>query len=227
MKTQIHIFVGHYGSGKTECAINYAVEQEKLGRTVAMADMDIVNPYFRTRQQAEVLGAQGIHVVSSNFDNDWRVDIPGLSSELQSFFVDNGRDNVIDIGGNAVGARVLARFRDQIEPGSYEMWFVVNANRYESQTADEVMEFARTIQESSGLKITGLINNTHMLTETTMEDVLRGNAVVEDVSRRLQVPCVYCSCPPELLEECRQRQDELLGEVVPVHMYVRPEYLLV
>ena len=62
MKTQIHIFVGHYGSGKTECAINYAVEQEKLGRTVAMADMDIVNPYFRTRQQAEVLGAQGIHV---------------------------------------------------------------------------------------------------------------------------------------------------------------------
>lgn len=226
MVTKIHIFVGHYGSGKTECAINYAVEQKKLGQDVAMADLDIVNPYFRTRQQADMLGAKGIHVVSSNFANDWRVDIPGLNSELQSFFVDNGRDNVIDVGGNAVGARVLARFRDQIEPGSYEMWLVVNANRYESQTADQVIDFADSIQDSCKLNITGIINNTHMLTETTMEDILRGNEVVREVCSRLQVPCVFCSCSPELLSECLQRQEELLGKVTPVKMYVRPDYLM-
>ena len=139
METSIHIFVGHYGSGKTECAVNYAIRQKEAGKEVAMADLDIVNPYFRTRQQAEMLGARGIHVVSSNFNNDWKVDIPGISSEVQSFFVDNGRDNVVDVGGNAVGARVLARFLDQITEREYHLWLVVNANRYESQTVSEII----------------------------------------------------------------------------------------
>ena len=102
MEKNIHIFVGHYGSGKTECAINYAIRQKKAGKEVAMADLDIVNPYFRTRQQAEMLGARGIRVVSSNFNNAWKIDIPSINSEVQSFFVNNGRDNVIDVGGNAV-----------------------------------------------------------------------------------------------------------------------------
>ena len=226
MKKNIHIFAGHYGSGKTECAINYAIRQKNAGIEVAMADLDIVNPYFRTRQQAEMLGARGIRVVSSNFNNDWKIDIPSINSEVQSFFVNNGRDNVIDVGGNAVGARVLARFRDQIEDGSYELWLVVNANRYESQTAAQVMEFADDIERMCELKITGLINNTHMLTETTMEDIMRGNKVVKEVSQKRKLPCLFCSCPPELYEECRTMQEELAGEVTPVRMYVRPEYLM-
>ena len=226
MAANIHIFVGHYGSGKTECAVNYAIDQAQRGKEVAMADLDIVNPYFRTRQQAEMLGARGIHVVSSNFNNDWKIDVPGISSEVQSFFIENGRDNVIDVGGNAVGARVLSRFRNQIAEGSYDMWLVVNANRYESQTAEQVLGFADAIQGASGLKVTGLINNTHMLNETTMEDVLLGNEVAGEVARKLQVPCVYCCCPPELLEACGARRKELLGEVVPIQMYMRPEYLM-
>ena len=226
MGAHIHIFVGHYGSGKTECAVNYAMEQARRGREVAMADLDIVNPYFRTREQAEMLGARGIRVVSSNFNNDWRVDIPGISSEIQSFFVENGRDNVIDVGGNAAGARVLARFRDQIREGSYEMWMVVNANRYETQTPEQVLDFAEGIQSVSGLRLTGLINNSHMLQETTLEDILRGDRVVREVSGRLRLPCVFCTCPPELLEECRRRQGELLGELVPISMTVRPDSLM-
>ena len=226
MNTSIHIFVGHYGSGKTECAINYAIKQVECGREVAMADLDIVNPYFRTRQQALMLGARGIRVVSSNFNNDWKIDIPGISSEVQSFFVDNGRDNVVDVGGNAVGARVLARFRDQITDGSYEMWLVVNANRYESQTTDRVLEFAQEIQDACKLSITGLINNTHLLQETTLEDILRGDAVVREVSKKMQIPCLYCTCPPELMETCKAQKPSLAGEIVPVRMYVRPEYLM-
>ena len=226
METSIHIFVGHYGSGKTECAVNYAIRQKEAGKKVAIADLDIVNPYFRTRQQAEMLGARGIHVVSSNFNNDWKVDIPGISSEVQSFFVDNGRDNVVDVGGNAVGARVLARFLDQITEREYHLWLVVNANRYESQTVSEVLDFASGIEQMSGLKITGVINNTHMLSETSIEDILRGNRVVKDVCRHLQVPCVYCSCSPDLLEDCKAIEKELEGEIVPVQMYVRSEYLM-
>lgn len=95
MKTGIHMIVGHYGSGKSELCMNYALKLRQEGVDVAVADMDIVNPYFRTRQQAQVLGAKGIHVVSNNFNNDWRIDIPALNSELQSFFLDNGRENLI------------------------------------------------------------------------------------------------------------------------------------
>lgn len=90
---------------------------------------------------------------------------------------------MVDVGGNAVGARVLARFRDQITDDSYAMWLVVNANRYESQTTNQVLEFAQEIQDACKLSITGLINNTHMLQETTLEDILRGDAVVREVSK--------------------------------------------
>lgn len=226
MNTSIHIFVGHYGSGKTECAINYAIEQANRGQKVAMADLDVVNPYFRTRQQALMLGARGIRVVSSNFNNDWKIDVPGISSEVQSFFVDNGRDNVVDVGGNAVGARVLARFRDQIRDGSYEMWLVVNANRYESQTPEQVLGFAREIEDACRLEITGLINNTHMLQKTTMEDILRGDQVVREVSKKMQIPCLYCACPHGLIETCKEHEEALVGEIVPIRMYLRPEYLV-
>lgn len=225
MKTGIHIIVGHYGSGKSEFCMNFAMKLRQEGVDVAVADLDIVNPYFRTRQQAQVLGAKGVHVVSSNFDNDWTIDLPALNSELQSFFLDNGRENLIDVGGNAVGARVLARFHDQIREGSYEMWLVVNANRYESQTADQVIEFAEGIARESRLTITGVINNTHMLDETTMEDIFRGDKVVREVCERLKVPCVYCSCPASLYEECKARDGELLGEVIVIDMYLRPDYL--
>lgn len=225
MNTGIHIIVGHYGSGKTEFAVNYAVACRKQGLDVAMADLDIVNPYFRTRQQAELLGARGIRVVSNNFDNDWKMDLPALNSELNSFFLDNGRENIVDVGGDAVGARVLGRFRDRITEGSYEMWMVVNANRFESQTAEQALRFAESIRISSGLDITGVINNTHMLRETAMEDILRGNEVVKEVCESLQVPCVYCSCPGDLADACRALGEELLGEVFPVELFMRPEYL--
>ena len=223
--SNIHFIVGHYGSGKTEFAVNYAVRLRRNGANVAMADMDIVNPYFRTRQQAELLGTRGIRVVSGNLGNDWRIDLPALNSELQSFFIDNGRENVIDVGGNAAGARVLARFRDQIPETGYDMWLVINANRYESQSADQVIAFAESITAACGLHLTGTVSNTHMLRETTMEDILRGARVTREVSQRLGIPCIYTCCPEELLEECGAYKGEIPGELFPIDLYMRPAYL--
>lgn len=224
MKNNIHIIVGHYGSGKSEFCMNYAFARRQMGLEVAVADLDIVNPYFRTRQQADILGARGIRVVSNNMENDWKVDIPALNSELNSFFIDSQRDNIIDVGGNAVGARVLARFQDHIRDASYEMWMIVNANRYETQTAGQVMEFIREISRSSGLSMTGVVNNTHMLRETEMEDILRGNEVTKEVCEQSGLPCVYTVCPQRLEEACRANGG-LLGEIFPIQMYLRPDYL--
>ncbi|WP_369281823.1 ATP-binding protein [Oscillibacter sp. GMB15532] len=225
MGSTVHIIVGHYGSGKTEFAVNYAINLKRNGADVALADLDIVNPYFRTRQQADMLGARGINVVSSNLGNDWKIDIPALSGALQSFFIESGRENVIDVGGNAVGARVLARFRDEIIEGHYDMWMVVNANRFESQTAEQAISFAESIMQTSGLHITGAINNTHMLRETTIEDILHGSKVTEEVCRRMNIPCIYTVCPQFLLEACKQKKGQIVGELFPIEMFMRPQYL--
>lgn len=220
-----HIVVGHYGSGKTEFAVNYALQKRKTGCEVALADLDIVNPYFRARQEADMLEERGIHVVSSSLGNDWRQALPALSGELQSFFVESGRVNVVDVGGDAVGARVLARFGDAIAGCAHDLWLVVNANRYETQTARQAAAFAADIMNTCGLRFTGVINNTHMLRETEMEDILRGSRVVQEACSLLNVPCVYTVCPEHLLEPCREARGHIPGELFPIKLYMRPSYL--
>lgn len=225
MKSNIHIIVGHYGSGKTEFAVNYAIRRRESGSEVAIADLDIVNPYFRSRQQADMLEAKGIRVVSSNLGNDWRLDLPALNSELQSFFIESQRENVIDVGGNAVGARVLARFRNEIAESRYDMWLVVNANRYETQTPEQAVAFATDITSACGLKLSGVVNNTHMLRETELEDILRGSEVTREVCSKLEIPCIYTVCPEHLLSACEAVKDRIPGELFPIKLYMRPSYL--
>ena len=225
MKSNIHIVIGHYGSGKTEFAVNYAIRRRESGSEVAIADLDIVNPYFRTRQQADMLEAKGIRVVSSNLGNDWRLELPALNSELQSFFIECQRENIIDVGGNAVGARVLARFRNEIVGSRYDMWLVINANRYKTQTPEQAIAFATDIAGACGLKISGVINNTHMLRETELKDILHGSEVTREVCSKLEIPCIYTVCPQHLLSACEAATDQIPGELFPVKLYMRPSYL--
>ena len=157
-------------------------------------------------------------------DNDWRIDLPAINSEVNSFFIDTGRLNLLDVGGNAVGARVLSRFHDEISKVPYDMWLVLNANRYETQTAEECIAFAQDIQGTSGLKLSGLINNTHMLRETELADILRGNKIAKEVSEIMGLPVVYTAVPPYLGEICRER-DDIAGEIFEIEMYLRPKYL--
>lgn len=224
MKAKIHMIVGHYGSGKTEFAVNYVLSLRKKQIRTALADLDIVNPYFRSREQAAFLEEQGIHVVSSHFGNDWRVELPSLDSELYSFFLAQDRENFLDVGGNAAGARVLARFRDRILEQPYDMWLVMNANRFETQSADAVLEFLESIERMCGLKINGLVNNTHMLEETGMPDMIKGDQVAGEVSERTGIPYLYLTCPDNMYQECSSRTWG--AELFPIHMYMRPDYLL-
>ena len=223
MTPNLHIIVGHYGSGKTEFAVSFARKLRKGGAEVALADLDIVNPYFRSREHAGELEAMGIHVVSSNFDNDWKVDIPALSGEIYSFFENPQRENILDVGGNAAGARVLARFFDRIRRMNYDMWMVVNTNRNETQTAEEAIAFAESIQRMSGLKINGIISNTHMLGETTVEDILKGDRISREIAERLQIPYKYVICSQDMTEECSALH--LSAPLFPMEVFLRPDYL--
>lgn len=218
-----YIIVGHYGSGKTEFAVNYALYLKALGLRVAMADLDIVNPYFRVRQIHKELEKLGITVISNNMENNWKADLPALSRDIQTCFTDRTRENIVDVGGNGVGARVLSRFRDVHADENQELWMVVNARRYETQTVGQVLGFMRDIEQCSRMKITGFVNNTHMCGETLPEDVLEGEKMVRTLYSETGVPCRYTVCLSGLCPELAGLR--LSGELLPTALQMRPRYL--
>lgn len=218
----LYIIVGHYGSGKTEFALNFAYKLKSLGNQVAMSDLDVVNPYFCSREKSEELKSEGIELISNNFDNDWKVDALTLHAGIQSHFLGRSEDCVIDVGGNAVGARVLAAYANLIGDRPYEMWMVINANRYETQTCEEMNTFLADIERTSGLKVTGLINNTHMVEESSAADVIRGDKVSRELSDLTGIPVKYAMYVSKLDDELKDV--ELTGERFPIELQVRPNY---
>ena len=160
---RIRIITGHYGSGKSEFSVNYALKlRGEIEGRLAISDLDVVNVYFRSRGMKDLLEEKGIHVIASSVDAP-TLDIPALSAEIHTPLLNKDYNNIIDLGGDKVGATVIARYRDMIDDEDYDMFFVVNANREKTQTAEEVMGYIDEIEAASKLKVTGLINNTHML----------------------------------------------------------------
>lgn len=217
-----YIIAGHYGSGKTELADNLAVYFSNHNKKTVIADLDIVNPYFRTRECADVLAQYGIEVVSSNFTNSPYEDTPGLSPEIASCFFRTDRINIIDVGGDPAGARVLGRYKRHV-PERYEMWMVVNKNRYYTGTAVATLEYLRDIERSSGLRFTGLVNNTHSCEETTAEDITAGNEMLCELSRITGLP-IIAYCYPSTIEEVPSSAG-LRGEALPLKLMHRPGWM--
>ncbi len=221
-KKNCYIIVGHYGSGKTEIADNLAVRFASQGAETVIADLDIVNPYFRTRECQEELNALGVTVISSNFANNPYEDTPGLSPEIMSCFVKSDRTNIIDVGGDPAGARVLGRYRNYI-CDNYEMWFVVNKNRYYTGTALAGLEFLKDIEAVSGLKITGLINNTNSCEETTVEDIISGDEMVRELSQITGIPVVGSTYIKNLESEMSEKS--VAGEKMILNLMHRPGWM--
>lgn len=196
---RINIITGHFGSGKTEFAINLAQMQTMYEKAV-IADMDTVNPYFRTNDARKLLEEKGITVLASDYASS-NLDIPSLPSDLYSLFDVKDRFAVLDVGGDEDGATVLGRFYNKLKDADYDMYMVINARRVLSQTADEIITFMREIEVASRLKITKLVNNTNLSVETTPEVLLEGQKVVEEVSKKTGLPIAYITGTKEILEK--------------------------
>lgn len=218
---RIRIITGHYGSGKTEFAVNYAVKLAKNGRKVALADLDVVNPYFRSREKADLLSELGIKVIGSSI-NASAADVPAVSAEIYAPLQDESYDVVLDVGGDPVGARALGRYHNYFKEGKYDMLFVINANRPETQDAQNTIKYLREIERASRAKVTGLINNTHLLKSTTAEDVLRGQKLAEEVSEALNIPIKYIVALEHVAKEL---PSNLNGEIFPITLYMREEWM--
>lgn len=216
------IVIGHYGSGKTEFSVNYAVKMKEIFENVNIADLDIVNPYFRSREKRDFFEKIGIKVFDSSIKNT-AVDIPALPAQLMGVILNPNEKSVLDVGGDPVGARVLARYSEQIKNVEYDMFFVINGNRPETNTAEGALKYLRMIEATSRLKVTGLINNTHMLKDTSAEDVEFGHELTKKVSWETDIPIRYEAVIKETAEKIKN--EDILEKLFPINLYMREEWM--
>lgn len=220
--TTIKIITGHYGSGKTEFAVSLAMQLAEQGRQVALSDLDIVNPYFRSRERAEAMEAKGIRVISSSLGHASTLDLPAVSAEIRGPINDPDYDVIMDLGGDEVGARVVVAFSEDIKRRGYEMLLVINAYRPETSDVAGVMRYLEGIEYTSKLEFTGLIVNTHLIWDTTTEDVLAGLELAREVSKQTGLPIRYISAIPSALAGL---PEDIEGEQLPIGMYMRDAWM--
>ena len=191
-KERINIFTGHFGSGKTEVAVNFALNSASKTKNVAIVDLDIVNPYFRTADAKSELEKKGIWVVTPMYANT-NVDVPALPPEMNTLFEKKDYNVILDIGGDDLGAKVLARYKDELISQGYCMYFVVNTKRPMTDTDEKLEHMIYEIESSSGLKVTKLVNNTNLLEQTNVEVVVEGHRIIKRISDKLDIPIGFVS----------------------------------
>ena len=195
---RLTLFAGHYGSGKTNIALNYARYLRRKGLAVTVADLDIVNPYFRTKDSEAALAEEGIRLIVSEYANS-NVDFPAMPKEIYGLVSDPSVYGVLDIGGDDRGALALGRYVPTIRAeNDYEMLFVINRSRPLTRTVEDTMEVMREIEEACGLPFTAIVNNTNLGLQTTASDVLNSLHYAEELSQKTGLP-IKMTCAAEQL----------------------------
>ena len=193
-RKRITLFAGHYGSGKTNIAVNYAHALRRDTEKVMLADLDIVNPYYRAKDSAKELEDAGIRVISSFFANS-NVDLPALPQEIYGAVQTRAYHAVMDVGGDDRGALALGRYAPYIlEENDYEMLFVVNFYRPLTPDAESALEVMREVESAGGIPFTGIVNNSNLAGETTPEDVKKTYFLARRLSEmsglKIKMTCV-------------------------------------
>ena len=197
---RLTILCGHYGSGKTNVAVNLAFKLREQHERVTVADLDIVNPYFRTKDSMKEFDERGIRLICSPYANS-NVDIPALPQELYSVTDDKGQTVVLDIGGDDRGALALGRLAEQIKAeGDYAMLMVINRFRPLTPDVPSTLEVMREIEAACGIPFTGLVNNSNLGEETTAADVLGSMTYANEVSKATGLPLVMTTVKDDLYD---------------------------
>jgi hypothetical protein len=201
MKNPLIIIVGHYGSGKSEFAVNLALKKNNE-YPVCLVDLDIINTYFRSREVREFLNNKGIEVVSDTLNSTKGLDMPYLSP--------------------AIKGKILIQYHNDIVDTNYEMWMVVNVFRKETSTAKQIIKMIESLENESGLKITGLINNSNYLKQTTVEDIIYSNQIIKEVVALTNIKVIYTSSIESLIPHL---PNDILGDKFPLKIYLREKWL--
>ncbi len=206
---RLTLLCGHYGSGKTNVALNMAYELAERYGNVAIADLDIVNPYFRTKDSAAELESKGIRLIVSEYAGT-NVDIPALPQQIYSLTDDKNVRAVIDVGGDDRGALALGRIApDIIAENDYECLLVINKFRPLTPDAESTVEVMREIEAAGKIRFTGIINNSNLGPETTAEDVLGSSEYANAVSKLSGLPLVCTAVHESLYNELSGKIENL------------------
>lgn len=209
MDKRIVILAGHYGSGKTNIAVNIAFSLNREGKKVSVCDLDIVNPYFRTKDSLEDFQKAGIRLISSEFANT-NVDVPALPQAMYAVMDDRDGHYVLDIGGDDRGALALGRLAPSIvEENNFEMLLVVNFFRPLTRDNQSMLEVMREMEQAAGIRFTGIVNNSNLGEETTPEDVLSTVEKARSFSELCGLPILMTSVREELYETLREKIADL------------------
>jgi hypothetical protein len=218
---RVRIFTGHFGSGKTEFALNYAFELAKTEERVCLVDMDIVNPYFCSRDVKDELEQSGIRLISSN-PHLSNAELTVIPPEVMAVFNDPTYEVVIDVGGDDLGAVALGQFNTYFRREPYDMYFVINTNRPSTSNHSQIVKYIQTVEQASRLKVTHLIANTNLSLETTVSDVVRGDNLVSELATELDVPHLYTGCPAHLSEEA---EDRVHAPLFALELYMKAPWM--
>ncbi len=214
---RITIFAGHYGSGKTNIAVNYALSLARDGKDVTIADLDIVNPYYRTKDSSEVLAENKIELISSPYANT-NVDVPALPAEAYRVTDDRSRYAIIDVGGDDRGALAMGRYAPKIlEEDNFEMLAVINCFRPLTKDAESTLEVIREIETACKMRFSGIVNNSNLGALTTKEDILASLDYANEVSRISGLPIVMTTVLKVLYDEVKEE----IPNAFPIEIYVK------
>lgn len=223
---RIIVIAGHYGSGKTELSVSLAMglakDQNRPWKQLSLVDLDVANPYFRSRERREMLEGAGISVHADTFGGMQAAELPALTASLRAPLENPDCQVIIDLGGNDAGARVLRQFEKYFEGDEHDLWAVVNFRRYETRDVEAAREHVRSIERELSMEVTGLVNNTHLLRETVPEIILEGHEKAKELSALMEKPLLFTCYPADIVKETDLKECDPL---MPLGLYMRPAYL--
>ncbi len=219
VKHNIYIVTGHYGSGKTEFSVNFALSLRKSHQKVVLVDLDIVNPYFRSNDSRAILEQAGVSVIAPSYAGT-NVDIPVLPPEIMRIFEEKDAQIVLDVGGDDDGAIALGRYKQYFDRHGYELYLVVNTRRPMTTTADEILQMKTDIEIASRLSVTALIADTNLADETDAALVEEGYEIVKSVSQKTGIPIAYVCATEHVAEtlssECKERLFPIVRRTIKI-----------
>ena len=212
---------GHFGSGKTEFAVSLAFALAgQTDERLALADLDLENPYFRSRERQEELRKAGVRVYSDPYGGRNGSELQTLDSAIRAPLEDPGCRVICDTGGDFTGAMILNQFKKYFQ-SDYRLLCMVNCNRPGTDTVEKALFHIRSIEETTGLKVTGLVSNAHFVRYTTAQDVIDGWRFTQETSEKCGIPALCACCMESLIPELASSEIELF----PIGMYMRDTYL--
>ncbi|WP_297281017.1 ATP-binding protein [uncultured Anaerococcus sp.] len=226
IEKRIHIVYGHFGSGKSEFSINYGLYLSKYFEKVAICDLDIINMYFRVREKTALLEENSIEVYSSSRGHQDVLDVPALDPSILKPIQDKSYQAILDLGGDPKGALILRTYKQYLK--NTENIFVINTNRPETSNVDDIIAYMKEIEAMAGVKTNVLINTSHMLKSTSESDVLKGHAIVNEVSEKLNIEFRYDVCQKDIAKSLKNNPKisiDIKNKLFPINLYLREDWM--